>query len=245
MNYQWKSEEGKTKGYTVAELLVVLFIMMIVITAVYLLFFTSQRTYTAQDQLVEAQQNARQAIELMTQELRLASYDPNVNRPAGARIIAATPTTLQFSADLNGDGTLMGAETVTYAWVAPANLTRDDGEGPQLIAENIVPNADGTPLFTYFLLGDGTYNGIGSGTDDNGNGQTDELGELLMTTDMAADARLAAWSAAPTNQLLRNAIRIVRISITARTSRVDPGLQAPRQSRLSADVALRNNIFIR
>jgi type II secretory pathway pseudopilin PulG len=62
------------KGLTLIELMVALAICFIVIGAVYQAFTSQQRTYTMQDQVCEAQQNARVAMNILMRDLRMAGH---------------------------------------------------------------------------------------------------------------------------------------------------------------------------
>ncbi|MFQ5842718.1 MAG: PilW family protein [Thermodesulfobacteriota bacterium] len=62
------------RGLTLVELMVALAIAFIVIGAVYGTFTSQQRTYTLQDQVAEAQQNARVAMNILMRDLRMAGY---------------------------------------------------------------------------------------------------------------------------------------------------------------------------
>ncbi len=72
------------KGLTLIELMVALAICFIVIGAVYRAFTSQQRTYTIQDQLAEAQQNARVAMNILMRDLRMAGH----GKPEGNVVIA-------------------------------------------------------------------------------------------------------------------------------------------------------------
>jgi len=63
------------KGITLIELLVALVICGIVIAAIYRLFIGQTRAYTVQDQVVEVQQNVRNAMEILLRDLRMAGFD--------------------------------------------------------------------------------------------------------------------------------------------------------------------------
>ncbi len=237
MRYQGIKEPAQSKGYSLIELLMVMAIMAIVIAAVYSLYYTSQKTYTAQDLAVEMQQNARAGIELMSQELRMAGYDPDANRAkANAGIVAATATSIQFTMDLNGNGGTTDAnENVSYRFQG-GRLERDTGGGWQDIAENIL-----NFQITYFLSADGTYHGVGIGNDDDGDGLTDEAGELLQTNSPDTDPLLAGLD----RQTCRNAIRIIRLTLTAQTAQASPETGQFRQFTLTSDINLRNVSFIK
>lgn len=85
----------REKGFTLVELLVAMAISGIVVAAVYTAFITQQKSYTVQDQVAEAQQNARVGLDLIAREVRMAGY----GQPSWA-----------MNADTDGDG---GDEAVT------------------------------------------------------------------------------------------------------------------------------------
>jgi type II secretory pathway pseudopilin PulG len=72
------------KGLTLIELMVALAICFIVIGAVYRAFTSQQRTYTIQDQVAEAQQNARVGMNILMRDLRMAGH----GKPEGNVVIA-------------------------------------------------------------------------------------------------------------------------------------------------------------
>jgi prepilin-type N-terminal cleavage/methylation domain-containing protein len=78
-----KGSEACQGGLTLIELVVALAIGLIVIGAVYRTFSTQQRTYTVQDQVAEAQQNARVAMSILMRDLRMAGY----GKPEGDVVI--------------------------------------------------------------------------------------------------------------------------------------------------------------
>jgi prepilin-type N-terminal cleavage/methylation domain-containing protein len=66
--------ELNQRGLTLVELMVALAIAFIVIGVVYQAFTSQQRTYTIQDQVAEAQQNARVAMNILMRDLRMAGH---------------------------------------------------------------------------------------------------------------------------------------------------------------------------
>lgn len=62
------------RGLTLIELLVALAISAILTAALYRTFIGQHRTYTAQEQVVDMQQNARVAINRMMREIRMAGF---------------------------------------------------------------------------------------------------------------------------------------------------------------------------
>lgn len=60
------------KGVTLIELLIVLVIAVILVGAVYSLFITQHQSYSVQDQVAGAQQDARAALDIMARDIRMA-----------------------------------------------------------------------------------------------------------------------------------------------------------------------------
>jgi len=62
------------KGFTLVELLVAMVLSFILVGAVYGTFTSQQKSYTVQDQVAEAQQNARMAMNILLRDMRMAGY---------------------------------------------------------------------------------------------------------------------------------------------------------------------------
>jgi len=124
------------RGFTLAELLVGLFVSGIVMTTILSAYYSQNKSYAVQDQVAAMVQNLRAAIDIMIRETRMAGYDPTGTANAG--IVAANSTSLTLTEDIDGDGSITGDESITYA------LADSDGDGDNdlernsnLIAENI------------------------------------------------------------------------------------------------------------
>jgi len=70
--------KSNEKGVSLIELLISLVISAIVIAAIYRLFIAQTRSYTVQDQVAEAQQGVRNAMELLLRDIRMAGFDDNL-----------------------------------------------------------------------------------------------------------------------------------------------------------------------
>lgn len=152
-----KWQRKSTGGFTLVEVLIALLIGTIVMAAVMTSFQSQHNTYLAQDQVVEMQQNARVAMDMLVRDIRSAGFDPN-NLGAGITTVGITPAgvapTLIFTRedDLPADG----LETISYSLydafattVPPTNDGLDDdlalevttaagaSAGRQVVAENI------------------------------------------------------------------------------------------------------------
>jgi type IV pilus assembly protein PilW len=103
-------------------------ISAIIAGGMYQTFVQQQRLSTQQEQFTEARQNARLTMEVITEEIREAGFDPggltlrDEAPPAGpAGIVEADATSLRFTRDLNCNGKLAksvppdsASEDVTY-----------------------------------------------------------------------------------------------------------------------------------
>jgi len=95
------------------ELLIVIGILAILFTFMYKGFERLNSYYTAANVKANTQQSARIETEMMVQDIRLAGLNPLGT--AGAGIVAASPTSFQFTADANFDGDLDDPfENITY-----------------------------------------------------------------------------------------------------------------------------------
>lgn len=102
-------------GFTMIELLVVIAISAILFTFMYKGFERLTRYDTAENVKAGTQQSARIGVEMMVKDIRLAGLNPLGT--AGAGVVAASPTSFRFTADVNLDGTVDVAdpfEDITY-----------------------------------------------------------------------------------------------------------------------------------
>ena len=131
-----KDRKQAQKGFSLVELLIVLFISGIVLTGIYKIFFSQQCAYRIQEQVVELNQNLRATLDLMVREIRLANYRTPASSVLG--ILEASPTRIRVLADLNQDGdTLDVDEDITYAYdPGSQKIWRNDAQF--VLAENIV-----------------------------------------------------------------------------------------------------------
>jgi hypothetical protein len=117
---------------TLVETLIGALIFAFVAAGVYMLYTTMQNTMSRGELMSDLQQNARIGLAKMTQEIRMAGYDPSgviplVALAPKAPIRAATPGCFSFVADVFGSGT---AGQITY-YLSGTNLYRkwDDWNG--------------------------------------------------------------------------------------------------------------------
>jgi type IV pilus assembly protein PilW len=172
---------SKSSGFTLVELLVAMAISGIIAGAIFTAFLSQQRSYLAQEQVSEVQQNLRAALDIMTRDIRMAGYSRGA---PGFGITDISPRDIddnidvtvtgngsfEFTADIDDNGTVSSGETIYYCVydfpvASPDGITdlgRNSGGGRQLVAENI--EALGL-AYAFDMDGDGvldTYNAGGN-----------------------------------------------------------------------------------
>ena len=156
------------KGMTLVELMITLVISSFVIAALIIAFRTQESSSLVQETVTTMQQNNVAAMNIITQELRMAGYDPGeVGTPPATTgytttdtiptttmsIITATSSSIRFTMDLNNDGVITGSdEDVTYGFKTTA--TSDDVNSDGIVDIGVGGVAD---------LRRKTGNGVGSG----------------------------------------------------------------------------------
>lgn len=140
----------KEAGFTLAELLVTIFLTSIIMAAIYSVYRVQTHSVKVQEKRLEAQEYARVVMDLMVREIRNAGYAPTGAACAG--IATAAAQTLRFLYDADANGNCSGAnEDITYAFSTsgcPAgfgNITRN-GEP---VTDCNVPVISGTPQFQF------------------------------------------------------------------------------------------------
>jgi type IV pilus assembly protein PilW len=127
------------KGFTLTELMVSLVISGVLMTGVYSVFNSQQKSYAVQDQLAAAHQNLRAAMNLMIKDIRMAGYDRS--KSAGARIETAERNRIKFSFFSDDAGELKIIEYSLWDSIdtdaIKDDLVRNSGAGRQAVAQNI------------------------------------------------------------------------------------------------------------
>lgn len=125
-------KQNKASGFTLIELLIAMVVFAIIVAAMYGVLINSNRNYAIQNEVVDAQNNLRAAVGLLSRELRMAGYNVTpgnvtpgfVTQPVGPTV--ASP--LQFNTDLG---------LIEYGLDGTNLRRREPGGGFQTIAENI------------------------------------------------------------------------------------------------------------
>ena len=130
-----KHRVGSCEGFTLIELMVAMVVASILLVGIYAAYVTQLRSHLTQQMTIEMQQNLRVAMQIMASDIRMAGYDPTRDADAGVVIMLAN--NFRFTADLDEDSAIVGAEDVRYAINSNGSLGRDIGGGLQPVAENI------------------------------------------------------------------------------------------------------------
>lgn len=78
-------------GFTLVEVLIAMLMGGVVMAAVMSSFQIQHRTYLAQDQVVEMQQNARLAMDMLVRDIRTVGYNPNNLTGTGITSVITAP----------------------------------------------------------------------------------------------------------------------------------------------------------
>jgi type IV pilus assembly protein PilW len=137
------------RGFTLTELMVSLVISGVLMTAVYAVFNSQQKSYAMQDQLAAAHQNLRAAMNFMVKDIRMAGFDPLKDPTASINQAEANKIVFKMRPDSNDDGKVDENDMlkeITYSLYdsgMDADLIKDDlgrkiGAGSnQPVAQNI------------------------------------------------------------------------------------------------------------
>ena len=110
-------------GTTLAELVILTAIMATVLAGAAGIYEVSQRSYAKSSSLLAAQSGVRNGLDRMTTELRLIGAYYTGFAGAATAITNATPTSITFRGDVDGDTIVAGAETTATAMVAGGATT--------------------------------------------------------------------------------------------------------------------------
>lgn len=128
-------------GMTLVELMIVTGILATVTLLVTSILLSSSRVETRTVRRARVQGDCRQAISLMTTELRQTGADPSIPPVGIVGIATAEVRRIHMRADLNGDGVIQTAEPsedITYIYDPVAGvITRNPGSGAAVVLTNV------------------------------------------------------------------------------------------------------------
>jgi type II secretory pathway pseudopilin PulG len=233
-------------GFTLGELLLALFVGAVLMSAVYVTMISGQRSSAGVERKVAAQQDVRAALEIMTMDISMASYNPNFilgiwtdsSACAGASpnqaykgIQEATPTVITVEMDI-GESDSIGDnenEIIRYTYDAGNQyITRRTNCGSAQPFLGAVAGAPaGTRTVRVINNRAGINNGPGQGTpavfryyDSNG-------------------TELYPYPGKNPGDIPN--IRRIDITLAVETEEMDPGTNAFRQMIYSTSVLVRNH----
>ena len=231
-----KKNAMNTKGFTLIEIIFALFIGVLLLATIYISMISGQRSSAALEDRVNAQQDARAALELMAMEIGMASYNPNyvtgIWRDPGVcanasasqiykGIQTATVNAVTVEMDIGETGAVgdTGNEVIAFVYdTANQRITREtncggaqpflgDVPGTPGRSVRVINNTLNIPMFRYF-------NGVG------------------------AEIAAAGLPAGIPN------IRRIEITLAVETEDVDPNIPGTNQRRrmiYSTSVIMRNH----
>jgi len=236
------------KGYTIVELLIAMAIMGIVMAGLYDLVMSSSRTYLAQNGIVEMQADGRAAMDFMARELRQAFDNPTISTTTTANdtISFNRVEDTGYSSGGNGATTL---KDVRKSWDAgsfvPSSTSSftvriisgtGSGQAPKTISNNSATQLmlsqawetvpDATSVYVI------TINKGFTRTSASDNVLRYRIGATGTNNSLAENIMSHAFSQPSPNTL--------RITLTARTSGIDPNTKQYRSYTLTEDINIRN-----
>ena len=107
------------EGFTLAEVVMSMGIMLLVLTAIISLFGSLNRTYTTLSVAAGVQQATRASIDIMTRHIRMAGLNPHNVHPIG--IVQASADLIRFELDTDGDGTIATNTSEDIAYLVNDN----------------------------------------------------------------------------------------------------------------------------
>ncbi len=154
-----RSALARREGFTLVELLVVMMVLLVIMGAIYTVWFGLQRSYSFTDEDLSAQSQARAAMSEMVEFIRTArAPDPAPSEELNVVIYSADDNELVFWTDTDRDD-VHDLELCRFRVnLVDQTLFRDstNDEDPRFIdgvevrlVTNCVTNSESKPLFTY------------------------------------------------------------------------------------------------
>jgi len=205
-------------GVSLIELLVVLVICGIVIAGAYRFFITQTRAYSVQDQVIEAQQNVRLAMEILLRDLRMAGYDDD-------SIHSTITITDPIVAPLQDDSITLSYEhydKTTLQYQKHTVAYRREMNPSRLIRQLTTNEVAGSPDI---LLENVDAFSLAYGIDTNDDGKLDR------------------W--VPAENVEKNKVMAVEVVLSAMPVQTNPDVRMVSPRMLASTVTLRNLTIVR
>jgi prepilin-type N-terminal cleavage/methylation domain-containing protein len=255
----------RQNAVTLIELLIALVLSSILIAALYRTLISQQKTYTIQDQVADMQQNVRIAMGQMTREIRMAGYGGdilsvfgNINGFTNIITPASNAITILLADEV---GVLKQNTAKGTHQLKVTNATIFNGDKKKYLCLNGLNNylvqsvagdtitltsplAEGHPINrpVYLVKAIGYYLGLSGGKtvlrrNENTGGGGQPLAENIESLEFTYFDTNGNVTASPPD------IRMVRVTVTARTNMSDPGYKGGdghRRRTLSSNIKVRN-----
>jgi prepilin-type N-terminal cleavage/methylation domain-containing protein len=248
----------KDKGFTLVEILMAVFIGLILLGAVYVTLNSGQRSSAGVERKVAAQQDVRAALEIMSMEISMASFNPNF-MPTG--IWKIPPPLSNACTGASANQSYKGLQEVTpYLLTVEMDITKDGIIGPPANNEIIryaydtasqsisrfVCQGDGTTVTSSFL-GNGTGAAEGTRTVRVINNtlpikNENNVPAIFRYYDSKSAPLLIDTSTNTNTNLIPN-IRRIDITLGVETEEVDPSTHQKKQMTYSTSVLVRNHVL--
>jgi len=121
----------KERGFTLVEILMVMSISALLLGSMYSVYTSNYKTFRVQEQVAEAQQNARGALQLMSRDIMMAGYSTMPVKSRG--IIFANITSLTIQIDESNPT----HPFISYSRYSSARIGRIEGGTRQAVAERV------------------------------------------------------------------------------------------------------------
>jgi type II secretory pathway component PulJ len=222
---------------TLVEVLISGALISVVMASVYVLYIAMHDTWHKGELKADLQQNARVGLAQMTQEMRMAGYDPPVGSPPKpvipqivlvprAPLRAATAQCFSFIADVSGDGT---ADQITYEFDSVKKTLR-----------RRVDNWSGSPEYKF---SGGTFQPLALSIESLTFSYFDVNNVQLKMTNFASTHRCPPVKGAPVENIwqltFEQLAQVRRVAITLKSQGSRPGVPSESYT-LTSDVRLRN-----
>jgi prepilin-type N-terminal cleavage/methylation domain-containing protein len=237
---------NREKGFTLVEVLFALMVALILLSAIYAVVESGQRSSVSLERKVAANQDARAALQMMAMEVRMASYNPNfetgfwLNSDCGNSpspnllykgIQEASPYSLTVEMDID-ESSVIGDypnEILRYAY---------DGAN-QFITRN--SNCQGGQSFLGDNPGSGVPRSVRVINDADGNGVFDAATDIPVFTYFDGAGNQIPFASLPAN--IPN-IRRIDITLQVETDEITPDTGQRRKMIYSTSVIARNHATI-
>lgn len=214
---KYACRKSQCQGFTLIEILIALAISGIIMTGVYTTYMSQQKSYIIQNQIVNMHQGLRAGFYIMTREIRMAGYDPQMTN--NYKIIRADENGFGFDADLNNDGGTPGSgESFLYEIYDGDKLRRTPG------GSAVVLNIEALSIaYACDSDGDGVVEKDGGNirwvTDSDGDGDWDQVDT---NSDGVIDINDTVRGVDIAEAVNLNTIRAVKVWLLVKAEKPDP-----------------------